>query len=95
MPDSFRRLDSMCKIFPDIPRIWNVVNQEVEILYPNTWNPKLFAGVDGECLESEQSTFVHDPSGLHLTLCPGNITSCRIDNGFRHRYIVNDGIQEY
>ena len=71
------------------------MNQEVEILYPNTWNPKLFAGVDGECLESGQSTFAHDPSGLHLTLCPGNITSCRIDNGFRHRYIVNDGIQEY
>ena len=61
VPDSFRRLDNMCKMFPDIPRIRNVVNQEVEILYPNTWNPKLFAGVDGECLESGYSTFAHDP----------------------------------
>ena len=82
-------------MFPDMPRIRNVVNQEVEILYPNTWNPKLFAGVDGECLESGQSTFAHDPSGLHLTLCPGNITSGRIDNGFRHRFNLNGGIQEY
>ena len=53
MPDSFRGLDNMCKMFPDMPRIRNnVVNQEVEILYPNTLNPKLFAGVDRECLES-------------------------------------------